>query len=186
MNKREPAYESDDSTHNESKNTRHRSSSLKFNKSPLPTFSGDRKLYSDFRASWQSFAEGEFRSSSERAWGLVQCIKGKALACIDAITISQPETYQPMRQRLDSKYLDVSLNIQSIYADLQRFSPVEENDLGSLVEFVNRVESCYARLGEVRQLNYITMPQIDDFNDLLPPLFRKEWMEKHRESSVED
>ena len=165
---------------------KHNSSRFKFDKSPLPTFGGDRKQYSDFRSIWQSFAEDEFRSCSERAWALKRCLNGDALSCIDAITISQPWAYQRMWQRLDAKYLDVSLNIQSIYADLQRLSSVKEDDLGSLVQFVNRVESCYSRLGEVGQLNYITMPQIDDLNDLLPPLFRWEWMEKHREASVED
>lgn len=94
--------------------------------------------------------------------------------------------YHRIWQRLDAKYLDVSLNIQSIYDDLRKLTSVKEDDFTGLVQFVNQVELCYSRLGDVGQLNYITMPQIDDLNDLLPPIVRWEWMEKHRQASTED
>ena len=178
-------HDSDGVSHSESSNYQH-SERFKFNKSPLPSFSGVRKRYPDFRSVWRSFAEKEFRNDHERAWSLKQCLSGEALECVDAISISQPRAYHRIWQRLDAKYLDVSLNIQSIYDDLRKLTSVKEDDLTGLVQFVNQVELCYSRLGDVGQLNYITMPQIDDLNDLLPPIFRWEWMEKHRQASTED
>jgi hypothetical protein len=140
----------------------------KFIKTPLPTFNGDRRVWPEFRSVWRMHAEQEYNNDLERAWALKSCLKDKALDCVKAILVTQPDAYGRMWRRLDNVYCDVSLNIQSVQDELKKLKPVSEGDLVALVNFVNQIELCYSQLGEVGQVNSITMPQVDQLCDLLP------------------
>jgi len=161
-------------------------SRFKFNKSPLPTFSGDRLAYGEFRSIWQMFAAREFSSDQERAWELKHCLKCEALDCIDSINTVYDGAYQLMWKRLDKKYCNTSLNIRNVYQKLANLSRVREGDMKGLVKLVNEIELCYARLAEIGHVNTITICQVDDLSNLLPPLFKWEWMEKVKSAGPEE
>ena len=161
-------------------------SRFKFNKSPLPTFDGERKSWAEFRSIWRMHAAREFSCDEERAWELKQCLKGEALECVEAVMTSHPKAYNLMWQRLDNKYCNVGLNIQSVYKQLSGLPHIKDNDLRGLVKFVNKVELCYGQLGEVGHIDSITVNQIDDICDLLPVSFRWEWMEKYKSAIQHD
>lgn len=157
----------------------------KFKKSPPPTFSGIRREWAEFRAVWQRYGASEFTDNEQRAWALKGCLKGKALDCVKAIYVTQPNAYLRMWQRLDSIYSDVSLSVQAAYDELKKLKPVKEDDSKAFVKYVNDIESCYSQLGEVNQINSITMTHIDDLCDLLPISARKDWMRIFNSLSVD-
>ncbi|KAF6032082.1 hypothetical protein EB796_009582 [Bugula neritina] len=91
----------------------------KFIKVPLPTFSGDRRAWVDFRSIWRKHAEREYDDDIERAWALKSCLKDKALDVVKPILVTQEGAYARMWNRLDEIYCDVSLNIQCVHSDLK-------------------------------------------------------------------
>ena len=99
---------------------------------------------------------------------------------------SHPKAYDIMWQRLDNKYCNVGLNIQSFYSQLSTLTRVQDNNMRGLVKFVNQVELCYGQLAEVGHVDSLTMVQVDELCDLLPVSFRWEWMEKYKQASEYD
>jgi len=91
-----------------------------------------------------------------------------------------------MWNRLDEIYCDVSLNIQCVHSDLKMLRAVPEGDLMGLIKFVDQVELSYSQLGEVAQVNSVTMPMVDELCDLLPVPIRKEWMKIYWAASLEE
>ena len=156
----------------------------KFEKTPLPTFSGDRKSWPEFRSVWRVHAHNEYANDLERAWALKTCLRGRALDCVKAVLITQPDAYARMWKRLEGLYCDVSLSVQSVHEDMRKLKQVAEGDLLGLVDFVDQVEMCYSQLGEVGQIDCISMPQIDSLCDLLPVNTRKDWMRIYRSADV--
>lgn len=157
-----------------------------FKKAPPPTFAGNRAEWSEFRTIWQLYGAAAFTTEEDRAYALKQCLKGKALEHVQAIYINQPNAYQRMWDRLNSIYSDVSMSVQQAYGDLKRLKPVKDDDMRSMVNFVNMVESCYSQLGEVQQLASVTMTHIDDLCDLMPLDTRKDWLKQYNTLTVEE
>jgi hypothetical protein len=147
-----------------------------FKKCDPPTFDGNRREWPEFRTVWRKHAESEYDTDEERAWALKQSMKGRPSKAIAAVYSTQPNAYERIWQRLDSIYGDASMSVQSVNSDLKRLKQVKESDLQGLVDFINEVESCYSQLGEVRQLQSVTMGQIDDLVELLPIQVQRDWM----------
>ncbi|KAF6028436.1 hypothetical protein EB796_013254 [Bugula neritina] len=177
-----PDLNSDEKSELSSGSTFKTSKSIKV---PLPTFSGDRRAWVDFRSIWRKHADREYDDDIEREWALKSCLKDKALDVVKPILVTQEGAYARMWKRLDEIYCDVSLNIQSVHSDLKKLRPVLE-DLMGLIKFVDQVELSYSQLGEVAQVNSVTMPMVDELCDLLPVPIRKEWMKIYRAASLEE
>jgi len=158
---------------------------FKFNKSPLPTFKGDRKSYGEFRSIWRMFAAREFENDSERAWELKRCLKNEAYECIEAINTVHPGAYELMWKRLDSKYCNIGLSVKEVYTKLSSLSPVKDGDMDSIIKFVNQVEICYGQLAEIEHIDTITICQIDELCSKLPSAFRWQWTEKIQSADIE-
>jgi hypothetical protein len=158
----------------------------RFKKSPPPTFSGNRREWAEFRAVWQRYGALEFSNDEHRAWALKECLKGKALEYVRAIFVTQPNAYARMWQRLDSVYSDISLSVQAAYDDLKKLKQVREDDPRAMVKFVTDVEVCYSQLGEVNQLESITMTHVDDLCELLPISVQKDWIRQYNSLSVDE
>lgn len=158
----------------------------KFKRTPPPTFNGNRKDWAEFRAVWRKFGLAEYCNDEERAWAFKQSLKGKALDYVKAIYATQPaNSYERMWAGLDKIYSDMSMSVQAACEDLRKLKVVREDDLRGLIVFINEVESCYSQLGEVRQLDSITLHQIDSMADLLPSQERKEWMKVYSNLSTD-
>lgn len=78
------------------------------------------------------------------------------------------------------------MSVQAVYAHLRRLKPVYDNDITGLVKLINEVELCHSQLGEVRQLESITMLQIDELTNLFPLAMQKDWYNVYNKLSEYD
>lgn len=60
-----------------------------FKKASAPVFSGERKAWPEFKTIFPSYCNANFHSEEDRAWGLKNCLKEKALDHVRAIFINQ-------------------------------------------------------------------------------------------------
>ena len=159
---------------------------FKFEKTPLPKFNGDRKTWVEFRSVWLEYAHNEFCSDKERAWALKNCLSGEARDIVAAIQSHHDGAYTMMLQRLDEKYSDISSNIQSVCSEFEKLSPVSDDDVSGLLKFINSIERSYSQLGEVDQIDCISIVQVNKLVSLLPAIQKREWRKLYRGSDIQD
>ena len=139
-------------------------------KMSLPTFSGQRKDWPEFKTVWKQLAGGAIKNKTALAHKLKRSVKGEASQRIKSVYVTKPEAYGTMWKKLEDYYADTSATVQAALEDLERLKAVSESDYRGLVEFV--VESSYSQLEELNQLNALTMRDVDFVNGLLPNLQR--------------
>ncbi|KAL9987900.1 hypothetical protein ACROYT_G002280 [Oculina patagonica] len=152
-------------------------------KMSLPTFSGQRKDWPEFKAVWKQLAEGAIKNRTALAHELKRSVKGEASQRIKSVYVTKPEAYDAMWKKLEVYYDDTSATIQAALEDLHKLKPVSETDYRGLVEFVDVVESSYSQLEELNQLNTLTMRDVDFVNGLLHNHLRLEWIRKYHDMS---
>lgn len=150
-------------------------------KMSLPTFSGQRKDWPEFKAVWKQLAEGAIKNRTALAHELKRSVKGEASQRIKSVYVTKPEAYDTMWKKLEDYYDDTSATVQAALEDLHKLKPVSETDYRGLVEFVDVVESSYSQLEELNQLNTLTMRDVDFVNGLLPNHLRLEWIRKYHD-----
>ena len=148
-------------------------------KMSLPTFSGQRKDWPEFKTVWKQLAEGAIKNKTALAHELKTSVKGEASQRIKSVYVTNPEAYDVMWKKLEDYYDDTSATVQAALEDLQKLKPVYRG----LVEFVDVVVSSYSQLEELNQLNTLTTRDIDFVNGLLPNHLRLEWMRKYHDMS---
>ena len=72
--------------------------------------------------------------------------------------------------------------MHAAYDELKKLESVG-NDGKNMVQFVNDVELCYSQLGEIKQLQSITMSHADGLCDLLPITIQKYWIQTFQKLS---
>lgn len=152
-------------------------------KMSLPTFSGQRKDWPEFKIVWKQLAEGAIKNKTALAHELKRSVKGEAGQRMKSVYVTKPEAYDTMWKKLEDYYDDTSTTVQAALEDLHKLKPVSETDYRGLVEFVDVVESSYSQLEELNQLNTLTMRDIDFVNGLLPNHLRLEWIRKYHDMS---
>ena len=153
----------------------------KYKEAPIPSFDGDRSRWGEFKSIWLRYARSEYSNDSDRAYALSMTLKGKAKTLIKSIRSDQLNAHSRMLSRLDRVYGDVSHAIQHCYNQLKSLKQVKEGDYSALVDFVSDVESVYSQLGDIDQLQAITMYQVDEVSELLPPNVEREWLKEYRD-----
>ena len=133
-------------------------------KMSLPTFSGQRKDWLEFKTVWKQLAEGAIKNKTALAHELKRSVKGEASQRIKSVYVTKPEAYSTMLKNLEDYYDDTSATVQAALEDLHRLKAVSESDYRGLVEFVVVVESSYSQLEELNQLNALTMRDVDFVN----------------------
>ena len=150
-------------------------------KMSLPTFSGQRKDWPEFKTVWKQLAEGAIKNKTALAHELKRSVKGEASQRIKSVYVTKPEAYNAMWNKLEDYYDDTSATVQAALEDLHRLKLVSETDYKGLVEFVDVVESPYSQLEELNQLNTLTMRYVDFVNGLLPNHLRLEWIRRYHD-----
>ena len=135
---------------------------------------------------WLEYAHNEFCSDKERAWALKNCLSGEARDTISAIQSHHESAYIMMLRRLDEKYSDISSNIQSVCSEFEKLSPVSDDDVTGLLKFINCIERSYSQLGEVDQIDCISIVQVNKLVCLLPAIQKREWRKLYRSSDIQD
>ena len=158
-------------------------STIRLKRMALPTFSGLRKDWPEFKAVWKSMAESASYNKTALAHELENSVKGEAKHRIKSVFVTKPEAYDIMWEKLECHYGDTTASVQAALEDLQRLKTVKEEDYKALVELVDEVESAYSQLEELNQLNTLTMRDVDNLTDLLPTHLKGDWRRKYRDLS---
>ena len=145
----------------------------------LPTFSGLRKDWPEFRAVWKSMAESANHNKTALAHELKNSVRGEAKNRIKSVYITKPEAYEVMWKKLEEYYEDTSASVQAALEDLKKLKPVQEEDYKSLVKLVDDVEAAYNQLRKLNYLNTLSMRYVDALSDLLPTHLKIDWRGKY-------
>ena len=100
---------------------------ISLKKTSLPTFSGLRKDWPEFKAVWKQLAESVYSNKTALAHELKRSVKGEASQRIRSVYITRPEPYDTMWRKLEAHYDDASASVQAALADLQWLKHVERN-----------------------------------------------------------
>ena len=146
----------------------------------LPTFSGQRKDWPEFKAVWKSVAEAVYANKTALAHELKRSVKGEASKRIRSVYVTKPEAYDLMWRKLESHYEDVRASVQAALEDLHKLKAVKEEDYKGLVELIDETEVAYSQLEELGRLNILTMRDVDMISELLPSNLKAEWRRKYR------
>ena len=149
----------------------------------LPTFSGHRRNWPEFKTVWRSVAESALRNKTALAHELKRSVRGEASKRIKSVYVTKPEAYDTMWQKLESYYEDVGASVQAALDDLHKLKPVASEDFKGLVELVDVVKSAYSQLSELGNLNILTMRDVDRITELLPNHLKVEWRCRYRDTT---
>ena len=154
---------------------------INLKKTPLPTFSGHRRDWPEFKAVWKQLAESVYTNKTALAHELKRSVKGEAIQRIRSVYITRPEAYDEMWKKLEVHYDDVSASVQAALSGFQRLRPVESEDYKALVELVDEVEAAFCQLQELSHLDVLTMRDVDHISKFLPSHVRVEWIRKYQD-----
>ena len=161
-------------------------STISLNRMSLPTFSGLRRDWPEFKAVWKSIAETSSYNKTALAHELKRSVKGEAKLRIKSVFITKPEAYDIMWEKLELYYEDTSASVQAALEGLRKLKPVKEEDYKGLVELVDEIESAYSQLDELKRLSTLTMRDVDFISELLPTHLKVDWRRKYRDLSPDD
>ena len=159
------------------------STGVQLKKIALPTFSGQRRDWPEFKAVWKQLAESTYKNKTALAYELKRSVKGEASQRIKSVYVTKPEAYDTMWKKLEAYYDDTSATVQAALEDLHKLKPVSEANYRGLAELIDVVESSYSQLEELNQLNTLTMRDVDLVNELLPNHLKVEWIRKYHDMS---
>ena len=157
---------------------------IQIKKMSLPTFSGQRKDWPEFKAVWKSVAETVYTNkTTPLGHELKRSLKGKASKRIRSVHVTKPEAYDLIWRKLESYYEDVGASVQAALEDIHKLKAVTEGDYKGLVELIDETELAYSQLEELGKLNILTMRDVDMISELLPSNLKAEWRRKYRDMS---
>ena len=94
----------------------------------LPTFSGQRKDWPEFKMVWKQSAEGAIKNKTALAHKLKRLMKGEASQRIKSVYVTKPEAYDALWKTLEGYYDDTSATVQAAVEDLHKLKPVSETN----------------------------------------------------------
>ena len=153
---------------------------ISLKKTSLPTFSGLRKDWPEFKTVWKQLAESVYSNKTALAHELKRSVKGEASQRIRSVYITRPEAYDTMWRKLEAHYDDASASVQAALAGLQRLKHVESEDYRALIELVDEVEAAYCQRQELNHLSILTMRDVDHISEFLASYVRVEWIRKYQ------
>ena len=148
----------------------------------LPTFSGERADWPEFKFAWRALAEQQYGNKILLALELKKaCSKGRATNSIRHLAVTSDRVYDELWSRLSEEYDDQGLSVQAALNRLFRVNAVTEKDYKGIVEYIDVVEGVHNELRELSQLEAISMVDVDRLSHLLPHAMNIDWMRKFRD-----
>ena len=148
----------------------------------LPTFSGERSDWSEFKYVWRSLAEKQFTDNVLLAYELKKaCSRGKASESIKHIPVTSDSAYDELWTRLSEEYDDQGLSVQAALNRLMSLKSVDDREYKKIVRFIDIVEGVHNELRELAQLEAISMVDVDRLSHLLPHVMHIDWMRRYRD-----
>jgi len=156
---------------------------IRLEKTSLPTCSGKRSEWPEFKAVWRSLAEPNIHDRSALAYQLKSSLRGSALEKVRNVYVTRPNAHDLLWSRLSEFYDDTSACVQSALDTLNKLKPLKEDNYKGVVYMVNQVEAVHAQLQELGQLGIVTMREVDKLSDLLPASTKMLWMRIYHQLS---
>ena len=166
--------------------TRNFGPAIQTKKPSLPTFSGDRADWPEFRCVWVAMAESQFSNRIQLAMELKGCCRGKAAERVRHIYVTNEHAYEEIWQRLREEYDDPGLCSQEAMNRLMSLKSVSDQDFSGLVKTIDTVDGIYNQLRELNQLSAVHAMDVDRVSANLPVSTRMEWLRRYRDLSPED
>ena len=148
---------------------------VRLEKISLPTFSGQRSDWPEFKTVWKNLAERHYTNKTALAHQLKKAVSGEAKQRIKCVYITKPDAYEQMWTKLEAYYDDKSASIQAALEGLSTLKSVVQDDYRALVQLVDAVEIAYCQLDELGNLDALTTRDVDKICALLPSQLRSDW-----------
>lgn len=160
---------------------------VKIKRAELPTFSGLREDWPEFKTLWPRLALPAFSSRETLALELRRCLVGEtAKNQVKCIPITGPHSFDIMWNRLSLFYEDPSASVDAALRRLECLRPVAEEDYRALWDFIDRVEISYSQLTTIDQIGCLTLRDVDNLCALLPSSLKRAWHRRyHRLTTAE-
>ena len=142
----------------------------------LPTFSGDRADWPEFRCVWTALAESQYSNKVQLAMELKRSCKGRAADRVRHIYVTHDYAYEEIWERLREEYDDPGLCSQEAINQLMSLRPVSDHDFEGLVKVIDTVDGIFNQLRELHQLCAIHAVDVDRVSANLPATTRMEWL----------
>ena len=151
---------------------------VKVRRAELPIFSGERRHWPEFRTMWPRLAIPAFPSKETLADQLRNCVKGDAAGMISTVTITGPDAFDRMWNKLALFYEDAAASVEAALKKMyQKLRSVPEEDYRGFVSLVDEVEIAYTQLVNWDQLNCLSNRDVNNISKFLPPTMRMQWKE---------
>ena len=155
---------------------------IKVKASSLPTFSGNRAEWPEFKALWPALVGRLNLDELQLCMELKRSCRGRAGERLKNIT-SGIGAYSRLWERLLDEYDDPGLNCQDALTRLHTLRPVSESDYKGILRLIDIVEGVYNQLDELGQLHAVHAIDVDRVVNLLPPSTKLVWLRLHQELS---
>ena len=153
---------------------------------PLPTFSGKRSDWPEFKCVWPRLAEAQIGDRMQLAMELKRSCKGRAAERLEAIYNTREGAYEAMWQRLSEEYDDPALSIQEALGRLMSLKPVAEDNYPGFLKLVDTVEVIHNQLSELNQVQAVHAVDVDRVSANLPRSTQVEWLRINRDLSDQE
>jgi hypothetical protein len=144
----------------------------------LPSFSGKREDWAEFKSSWEDIAHREYGRDYKTLAGLLKkACKGTAADLVKPVYTVDEDSYQLLWSKLYEYFGHNSAMIKAIYKELANLKRVRAGDPLAMINFASSVEFVYAKLCQVSPStpDTVTSYQVEAVVELLPDNYRIEW-----------
>ena len=155
---------------------------IKVKASSLPTFSGNRIDWPEFKVLWPALVERLDFDELQLCMELKRACKGRAGDRLKNIT-SGIGAYSRLWDRLLDEYDDPGLSCQEALSRLHSLKPVAESDYKGILKLIDVVEGTYNQLDELGQLQAVHAIDVDRVANLLPPSTKMVWLRTYQDLS---
>ena len=151
-------------------------SGVYFKKRDLPTFSGLRKDWPEFKMLWRELVEVAITNPLARATELKRSVNGDAKKEIQNISAGSVGSYDLMWAKLCAYYDNVTMACFAALEEVKTLPKVKgDGDYEGLINLVRAVTSVYKQLETLGQLSKISAKEVSQIHFLLPPTVGREW-----------
>lgn len=155
---------------------------IKIKASSLPTFSGNRIDWPEFKVLWPALVERLDFDELQLCMELKRACKGRAGDRLKNIT-SGIGAYSRLWDRLLDEYDDPSLSCQEALSRMHSLKPVAESDYKGMLKLIDVIEGTYNQLDELGQLQAVHAIDVDRVANLLPPSTKMVWLRTYQDLS---
>ena len=153
---------------------------IKIKRVELPTFSGLREDWPEFKTLWPRLALSAFSCKLVLAKELRDSLVGTTpINLVKCIPITCPDSYDAMWTRLSLHYDDAAASVNAALSKLDCLKPVQEEDYHGLWSMIDAVEVCFSQLTTLSQINCLTLRDVDRLCGLLPASLRRDWHRRY-------